>query len=272
MRKKIIFIIACTVVILGVIFSIVAIKNKKSKKDEKPAKAYFEVNGLSFDFSIESFARANEETGEVEIPTVDFPENPDKVELNLELIYQNPEYPSGCESIALTMLLNYFGYNLDKNEIIDNYLIYSDNNYLMGYKGRPDLSPGGGCYAPALTNTANRFLIENKSSYTAKNITGTALRDLFPYIAKGYPVIVWSTIGLNPCNKASYIYKYGDTDYTWVYNEHCVVLTGYSINDNTVTVYDSIDGVKTYDIEEFQTIYDDMWRMSIVLEPNHKEE
>ena len=266
MRKKIILIIiAVLIIICGVLFFFMHKKNKK--KEAPPAKAYFEVNGLSFDFSIESFARANEETGEVEIPTVDFPENPDKVELNLDIIYQNPEYPAGCEAMALTMLLNYFGYQLDKSEIINNYLIYSDENYLMGYKGRPDITPGGGCYAPALTNTANRFLLQNNSSYKAKNISGTEFKDLFTYIAKGYPVLVWTTVGLKPCNKASYIYKYGDTDYTWVYNEHCVVLAGYSIPDNTVIIYDSIDGVKTYSIDEFQAIYDDMWKMSVVLEP-----
>ena len=269
MKKKIILIIIAILVIVisGIFF---ALKHKKNKKEPPPAKAYFEVNGLSFDFSIESFARANEETGEVEIPTMDFPENPDKVELTLELIYQNPEYPAGCESMALTMLLNYFGYNLGKNEIIDNYLIYSDDNYIIGYKGHPDISTGGGCYAPALTNTANRFLIQNKSSYKANNISGTDLKDLFPYIAKGYPVLVWTTVGLRPCNKASYIYKYGDTDYTWVYNEHCVVLTGYSIPDNTITVYDSIDGIMTYNTDEFQKIYDDMWKMSVVLEPKNQ--
>ena len=265
MKKKIILIIiAILVIISGVILTI---HFKKPKKEAPPAKAYFEVNGLSFDFSIESFARANEETGEVEIPTMDFPDNPDKVELSLELIYQNPEYPAGCESMALTMLLNYFGYQLEKNEIIDNYLIYSDENYVIGYKGRPDITPGGGCYAPALTNTANRFLIQNKSSYKATNISGTNLKDLFPYIAKGYPVLVWTTVGLKPCNKASYIYRYGDTEYTWVYNEHCVVLTGYSIPENTITVYDSIDGIKTYNTDDFQKIYDDMWKMSVVLEP-----
>lgn len=265
MKKKAVLIILTVIVVIscGIVYSL---KNKKSEKKE-PTKAYFEVNGLSFDFSIESFARANEETGEVAIPTTDFPENPDKVDLTLDLIYQNPEYPAGCESMALTMLLNYFGYELDKNVIIDNYLIYSDDNYIMGYKGRPDISPGGGCYAPALTNTANRFLIENKSSYTAKNISGTDFKELFSYLAKGYPVIVWTTVGLKPCNKASYIYKYGDTEYTWVYNEHCVVLTGYDLNNNTVTIYDSIDGIITYSIDDFQKIYDDMWKMSMVLEP-----
>ena len=80
-------------------------------------------------------------------------------------------------------------------------------------------------------------------------------------------MLVWTTVGLNPCRKASYIYKYGDTDYTWVYNEHCVVLTGYDLNDNTVTVYDSIDGIMTYNTADFQAVYDDMWKMSVVLEP-----
>ena len=82
MRKKIILIIiALLIIICGILFFFMHKKNKK--KEVPPAKAYFEVNGLSFDFSIESFARANEETGEVEIPTVDFPKIP--IRLNLIL-------------------------------------------------------------------------------------------------------------------------------------------------------------------------------------------
>ncbi|MBQ9200134.1 MAG: C39 family peptidase [Lachnospiraceae bacterium] len=265
MKKKAIFLFMTALVLVCGIFFI--LKHNNKNKEKEPPKASFEVNGLSFDFSIESFARANEETGEVFVPTMDFPENPDKAELSLEIIYQNPEYPAGCEAMALTMLLNYYGYALEKNTIIDNYLIYSDDNYIMGYKGRPDVSPGGGCYAPALTNTANRFLIEHNSSYSAKDITGTPLQELFPYIAKGYPVLVWTTVGLKPCNKASYIYKYGETDFTWVYNEHCVVLAGYDLTENTITIYDSIDGIKVCNTDEFEKIYNDMWLMSVVLEP-----
>ena len=258
------------VLILLIIFIVVigSLLIKRHKKSvDKPAKASFEVNGLTFDFSIEAFAAINAETGEITIPSVDFPENPDKVDLTLDLIYQNPEYPAGCEAMALTMLLNYYGYNLDKHTIIDDYLIYSEDSYIKGYKGRPDISPGGGCYAPALTNTTNRFLVAQKSSYKAKDMTGTELNELFSYIAKGYPVLVWTTVGLKPCQKASYVYKYGDIDFTWVYNEHCVVLTGYDLNAGTITVYDSIDGIQTYNTSDFQTIYDDMWRMSMVLTP-----
>ena len=38
-------------------------------------------------------------------------------------ILQNPELPTGCESVALTMLLHYWGYDtLGKTEIADHYL------------------------------------------------------------------------------------------------------------------------------------------------------
>ena len=38
---------------------------------------------------------------------------PPKVSLEVELVYQYPELPTGCESVALTMLLKYYGFDLE---------------------------------------------------------------------------------------------------------------------------------------------------------------
>lgn len=265
MKKFYLIVIGIFAIIL--IAGCIIISKHNQPQKQEPQKASFEVDGLSFDFSLEAFAKKNEENGELLIQSTDFPSNPDKVELSLDIIYQNPEYPAGCESMALTMMLNYFGYDIPKNEIIDNYLIYSKNNFVMGYTGYPDKSPGGGIYAPGMTNTANRFLLEKNSVYEAKNISGTKLTDIFPYVAKGYPVMVWTTVNQNPCKRSNETIRYGDIDYIWTYNEHCVLLTGYNLIDKTVTLNDSISGVISLNIDEFQKTYDDMWQMAMVLTP-----
>lgn len=196
-----------------------------------------------------------------------YTEMPSAFSLDLEIIYQNPELPAGCESVSLSMLLNYYGYELYKTEIADNYLIYS-SSYLTGYYGDPYSSIGGGCYSPGMTDTANSFLQANGNEYYAENITGTPLEDLFVYISNGTPVLIWTTISMGACSKeySSAEYLSGDdTPYYWDYMEHCVVLTGYDIDNGTVTVYDPIDGVMTRDREQFEYIYDEMYRMSVVL-------
>ena len=43
-------------------------------------------------------------------------------------ILQNPELPVGCEITALTILLNYYGFNAEKTDMAKNYLPTSWGN------------------------------------------------------------------------------------------------------------------------------------------------
>ncbi|MBR3834652.1 MAG: C39 family peptidase [Lachnospiraceae bacterium] len=192
-------------------------------------------------------------------------EFPDCFDLELELINQDPELPAGCESVSLTMILNYLGYDLDKTHIVDEYLVYSDN-FVMGYCGDPySNSTGGGCYAPGMTITANNFLKANGSVHTAYNITGTDFDTLLEYVAEGHPILIWTTINMADCSKANYNYDEEGNAYAWDYNEHCVVLAGYDFKAGTVTIYDPIDGVVYRDMENFKVTYEGMDEMAIII-------
>lgn len=206
------------------------------------------------------------EVSEEATTVVEEAELPDAHTLELDCIYQNPELPSGCEAVALTMVLNYYGFSLDKTDIADDYLIYSDDNFVMGFKGNPYKTGGGGAYAPSMTNTANRFFIEQQSELRAINISGLELEELYPFIAGNTPVMVWSTIDLKEPKPTGATYRYGDFEYRWVTNEHCVVLTGYDLTTNQLTIYDSLSGVVTCDIEDFKLIYDKMWKMAVIVQ------
>lgn len=183
------------------------------------------------------------------------------VDLTLDLINQYPELPSGCEVVSLTMVLNYYGYNLDKTYLAENYLVYSDN-FMAGYTGSPWVD--GGCLAPAITMTANNFLADNGRKYSAVNTSGTDVRKLFDYLDEGVPVLVWCTLELAP-RQYGYSAMYQGKEYVWDYFEHCVVLSGYDRAANTLTVYDPIYGITTYDIDRFAEIFDDFYRQSVVL-------
>ena len=196
------------------------------------------------------------------------PNFPSCHDLELKLIEQYPELPAGCESVSLTMLLNYYGFDLDKQYIVDNHLIYS-GNFVLGYCGDPySYSVGGGCYAPGMTDTANDFLTKRKSNFQAVNITGTEFDEVFEYIAAGHPVLVWTTINMAYPNKSYYEYDNDGNVYGWDTNEHCVVLTGYDYKANTVTIYDPIAGIIYRDMDAFKDTYDSMYQMAIIIKEN----
>lgn len=203
-----------------------------------------------------------EATGNICEITTEFP---DCFDLELEIISQYPELPAGCESVSLTMILNYLGYDVTKTDLVDNYLVY-DGNFVMGYCGNPySYEVGGGCYAPGMTITANNFLEAQGSKHTAFNITGTDFDELLEYVAQGYPILIWTTINMADSSKGSYNYDEEGNPYAWDYNEHCVVLTGYDFKANSVTVYDPIAGIVYREKDHFQTIYENMNEMAVVI-------
>lgn len=182
---------------------------------------------------------------------------PLKRQLGVGTIYQNPELPTGCESVALTIVLNYFGYHLDKTTIARDYLVKHSWNYAIGFVGDPFKSNGGGVFAPGLISTANAFLSAQGAGGRGRELTGTAFESLYRYVAQGVPVIIWVTSGYstNPGftgNKVSYN---GHT-YRWYRGEHCVVLCGYDQEKGTVTICDPQKGRVTKDAELVKSIYD----------------
>ena len=48
-------------------------------------------------------------------------------QLDTEELFQNPELPTGCESVALTAALQYLKFDLEKTDIAENYLTYGED-------------------------------------------------------------------------------------------------------------------------------------------------
>lgn len=46
---------------------------------------------------------------------------------------QNPELPTGCESVALTNALNYYGFGLGKTVIADAYMPKSSWDFVTAF-------------------------------------------------------------------------------------------------------------------------------------------
>ena len=181
------------------------------------------------------------------------------------VVLQNPELPTGCEPTALTALLMYYGYAVDKTDIVDKYMPYSKNgNPKYGFVGNPYKKRGAGCFANSMTITANKFLKKMKDPlYKSYDVSGASKDDLYKIINDGNPILVWSTM----YNKYPDINlsKYKKGNYQFYYNEHCVVLTGYNKKKNLIYVMDPLVGNTSYSATKFFKIYSMIGKYSSVI-------
>jgi len=184
--------------------------------------------------------------------------------LQMESILQEPELPTGCESIALTMALSSLGFSLSKTEIVEHYLYYS-NNIVLGYVGDPYSDEGAGIYAPGLVRTANRFLDSADSPYSAYDASGFELDDLLHFIAAGHPVIIWTTMYFEEPWMSEDFFEFNGQIYPWYWNEHCVALQGYDLGRNMLILQDPLQGQVEIDKDLFQGIYDEIGRYAITI-------
>lgn len=208
-------------------------------------------------------AQAQEGEGEAELPA--------KAALEMKSILQLPELPTGCESVALTMLLDYYGYTwLEKTTIADEYLVYSDN-FVIGYTGDPYTYEGAGCYAPGMARTANDFLKAQGSALRAADLTGSTEEELYALVAEETPVLIWNTAYFADSSPSGEYCEYKGKAYEWDYNEHCVVLVGYDMEQNTVLVNDPLEGRLEPDADRFWELYEELGSMAVALREGDEE-
>ena len=185
--------------------------------------------------------------------------------IDVEELFQYPELPTGCEIVALAAALHCFGFDIDKTELAERYLIYNDMDMMMGFSGDPFSDYGAGIFPPALAETANSYLLSKRSNVCAVNTIGKTLENLFKLVDSGCPVLVWYTVYGNYPSMTEDFYTYNGKDYYWYENEHCVVLCGYDTIEKTVTVSDPLEGYMEYNADEFREIYDEIGRLSMTL-------
>ena len=174
-------------------------------------------------------------------------------------INQFPDYPVGCESVALQILLNYYGVDVSADDIV-NELKKGDRPHYEGETlsgGNPEVEFVGdprdihsyGVYEKPIADVANKF------KPGIKNITGTDLIDLFKLVDEGYPIQVWSSIKLiNPFVSQKWIYKTTGETISWKAQLHSVVLIGYS--DDVVVVSDpDVGAIREFDRIKFEEVY-----------------
>ena len=183
------------------------------------------------------------------------------VQIGVPCCMQNPELPTGCESVALTNALLYYGYSLGKTTIASSYMPYGSGG-VYDFIGNPYDYSGWIICAPGITDTANDYLSQAGGGVAARNITGTSLAGLRSYLDRGQPVVVWTTIGMGEPGDVE-AYRSG---YPLRSNNHTVVLTGYNPFNGSYQVADSLDGTVWRNGDRFEYLYNAMGKQAVVLE------
>ncbi|HBF74217.1 MAG TPA: hypothetical protein DDW71_03060 [Lactobacillus sp.] len=130
--------------------------------------------------------------------------------LNVPLIAQRPELPTGCEITAVTMLLQYTGAQVNKVQLAKE-MPYDDVDCDKGFVGDPFTENGNSIYPPALIDLISKY------AGHATDLTGADLATLKDQIDQDHPVVVWV----------------GEFD---GFHTHALVMTGY--DDDVVIVND----------------------------------
>lgn len=204
----------------------------------------------------------------------------------MDAIYQG-DLLTGCEATGLTTALNWYGYDIDKFTLAENYMPKGEvrfepypgkywkgrntdfckqwdgatvgPDYMDTFVGSPYREDNCyGCYSPCIVRTANNFFDAVGSSYRAKDISGTDLYDLFRYVEAGIPVIVIVTPGLMEPEPGDYWYAEDKDELVfWQKGHHCMVIFGYDLDDSYVYASDPATGcLMVYDLITFRDIYD----------------
>ncbi|MDE5768922.1 MAG: C39 family peptidase [Oscillospiraceae bacterium] len=214
-------------------------------------------------------------------PSVIDPPEPDRntKQINVINILQKPELPTGCESVSLTILLNYLGYSVNKLTLARNYMpklnfywsngVYYGADFRTTFAGNPESSHSYGCYAPCIITTANNYFSDNGIHRTACNITGTDFDSLLTnYIDQDIPVLIWITSNNLHEPKLTSIWTTPVGEKVqWLAYEHCVVLTGYDKDNNLIYVSDPLVGNTSYDYSKIKQRYIDLGQQAVYIKP-----
>ncbi len=172
---------------------------------------------------------------------------------------QFPNYPTGCESVALYLLLKYNGVSTTVDDIVDN-LKKGDMPYLVGstyygsdpeevFVGDPRSSYSYGVYNKPLVEVANMY----KSGINSR--IGLGFDDMLSLVKGNKPVLVWVSINLNKSYVSStWVDKDSGRTIKWLAGEHAVVVIGY--DSENVIVSDPYTGsIRYFNKEVFKDRY-----------------
>lgn len=181
---------------------------------------------------------------------------------------QYPELPTGCESVALTDLLAYYGYRPGKTTIASQWLKKSSWDFVTAFAGNPFVASNrnyDACVAPAIVNAGNGYLASKGNKHEAVDVSGSSPASIRSYLSNGIPVEVWTTENQVSPSSSTVSQWYGGHRYMLFANTHAVVVKGYDEERGIVYTSDPIAGSVERDASRFFSIYNAMDRQAVIV-------
>lgn len=191
-------------------------------------------------------------------------------------------YPTGCESVSATTVLQYFGVDISVESFIDDYLPKANLNFidyradgtaiLSGmhpneyFIGNPKTAGGLGCYENVIANTISAILEDYQltDKFQVTPYTDLTIDDIENFLDDDIPVIVWATQSMvNSDEGIKWSLSNGKGIFQYLKNEHCLVAIGY--DDNFLYCNDSLVGRVAYPKNLFEDRYTQMGTRSVVV-------
>jgi uncharacterized protein YvpB len=191
-------------------------------------------------------------------PTRDPNQPPDYAQVSN--FYSHPQlYNLDCEARAATDWATFFGADFPEKNFLAT-MPYSDDpdkGFVGSIHGPGGLIPPGdyGIYAGPIADELNSY------SVPAVAMKGMSFDQLQQQIAAGKPVVVWIIYGMTVATPLEYTAASDGNTTIVAYNEHVVVVIGYS--PSTVTVADDGEAY-IYSIQRFMNSWSVLGYMSVI--------
>lgn len=190
--------------------------------------------------------------------------------LNVPLISQYPEPPSGCEATVLAMALQYYGIHVSKTKLADEMPydptpIKRDSNRRIIEWGDPEVGYVGNPYNLGTTinpNPLKKLLDKYRSGGIA--LYGQDFSVIENYVNEGKPTLVWFTLHYQMPAPRTWKTPAGKEIYA-PRPLHCVLVTG--VDSRYVYFHDSDANRKNVRVarEHFEKVYNAMGRRALVV-------
>lgn len=187
------------------------------------------------------------------------------------VIGQYPVLPTGCEATALTMLLQWAGLQVEKEQVADALVkepnpfeedgVWRGGHPNRAFIGDPYDKDSFGVYHGPIAVAVDHFLPGR-----AHDITGCTFEELLGVIDAGKPVIVWATIEMKePRHTKSWqdIHDSGRV-INWLSPEHCMTMIGYT-PEHVIINDPHTGGTESYERNLFRTRWEQLGRQGVTL-------
>lgn len=201
----------------------------------------------------------------------------DEQELDVPVVMQKPELPHGCEITSLTAVLNYYGLDVTKLEMADNYLPKQKIRTIDGqrfgpnptqaFAGNPrDKAHGMYVFAAPIVKAAEAVIADKQADLRVTNKSGASQDEILQLVREGVPVVTWVTLDLSEPKRnlaKGWIYEGEKVPHAAYMNLHAVVLTGH-LGDKVV-VMDPLKGFVTYNVDQFFKSYKELGEQAVAV-------